>query len=240
MCRLLNTKLKFSSAFHPQTDDQTEVVNRSLGDLLRCLVGDMVKTWDLILPMAEFEYNSSVNRTTGRSPFEIVLGLQPRKPIDLVPLPILDRPSAKADAFADHIRNIHADVRRKIALRNISYNKPILHRRHIEFEVGDQVMVRVRPKRFPTNKYRKFQYHSVGPYKILKKINSNAYVLDLPDHICTTSILKILLFIIVTLMLTQKRSLLLVFLLFLMFVMKLKISWTPILFQLVEEATRSI
>ena len=81
--KMLNTKLKFSSAFHPQTEGQTEVVNRSLGDLLRCLVGEHVSNWDQILPMAEFAYNSSVNRSTGRSPFEIVTGLLPRKPIDL-------------------------------------------------------------------------------------------------------------------------------------------------------------
>lgn len=69
----------------------------------------MVKTLDLLLPMAEFEYNSSINRTTGSSPIEIVLGLQPRKPIDLVPLPISTCPSGEVNAFTDHIRYIHAD-----------------------------------------------------------------------------------------------------------------------------------
>ena len=59
----MGIKLKFSIAFHPQTDGQTEVVNRTLGNLLRCLVGENLKTWDLILPMAEFAYNGSVNRT---------------------------------------------------------------------------------------------------------------------------------------------------------------------------------
>lgn len=63
--KMLGTKLQFSTAFHPQIDDQTEVVNRSLGDLLRCCVGERTKTWDQILPMVEFAYNSSVNRSTG-------------------------------------------------------------------------------------------------------------------------------------------------------------------------------
>jgi len=82
------TKLKYSTAFHPQTEGQTEVVNRTrtLGHLLRCLVGENLKTWDLILPMAEFTYNGSVNRTICLSPFEIVYGFKLRQSIDLVPM----------------------------------------------------------------------------------------------------------------------------------------------------------
>lgn len=48
--KLLNTSLDMRSAYHPQTDGQTEVTNRSLGNLLRCLVGDSIKTWDSKLP----------------------------------------------------------------------------------------------------------------------------------------------------------------------------------------------
>ena len=65
----MKTDLKFSSSHHPQTDGQTEVVNCSLGDLLRCLVGDKPKGCDMILPQAEFAYNNSINRSTGKSPF---------------------------------------------------------------------------------------------------------------------------------------------------------------------------
>ena len=84
---LLGTKLKFSTTYHPQTDGQTEVMNLSLGNLLRCLVGEHTSNWDLLLPRAEFAYNSSVNRTTGMSPFEIVHGYKPNRPLDLIPLP---------------------------------------------------------------------------------------------------------------------------------------------------------
>ena len=85
---IMGTRLQFSTAYHPQTDGQTEVVNRSLGNLLRCLVGEHVKTWDLILPTAEFAYNRSVNRSTGMSPFEVVSGYKPRMPIDLLPMSV--------------------------------------------------------------------------------------------------------------------------------------------------------
>ena len=49
---LVGTKLKFFTVFHPQTDGQTKVVNRSLGNLLRCLVGEANQNWDSILPTA--------------------------------------------------------------------------------------------------------------------------------------------------------------------------------------------
>ena len=75
--------MKFSSTHHPQTDGQIEVVNRSLGNFLRCLVGDKPKGWDLILPQAKFSYNNSVNRSTGRSPFQILYGSSQRTTLEL-------------------------------------------------------------------------------------------------------------------------------------------------------------
>jgi hypothetical protein len=68
----------FSSTYHPHMDGKTEVVNRSLGDLLRRLVTEHHNSWDNVLPQAEFAYNDSVNRSTGKIPFEIVYGRQPR------------------------------------------------------------------------------------------------------------------------------------------------------------------
>jgi len=73
----MGTHLKFSSASHPQTDGQMEVVNGSLGNLLRCLITDHHTIWDLLMPHAEFAYNSSINRSTGLSPFEIVTSRRP-------------------------------------------------------------------------------------------------------------------------------------------------------------------
>ena len=112
--RLFGNTLKFSSAFHPQTDGQTEVVNRSLGNMLRCLVGVKKGVLDLILSIAEFAYINSVNRSTGKSLFQIVNGYSPRTPIDLVPLPPHMRVSDSAENFAKHIQDLHAEIRRKI------------------------------------------------------------------------------------------------------------------------------
>ena len=86
--RKIGTELSFSTSFHPQTDGQTEVVNRSLGNLLRCLIGENPRNWESILPLAEFAYNSSLNRTINTSPFEVVYGNKPLSVLDLAPLPL--------------------------------------------------------------------------------------------------------------------------------------------------------
>ena len=111
---LVGTKLKFSTAFHPQTDGQTKVVNRSLGNLLRCLVGEANRNWDSILPIAQLAYNSSINRSIGASPFEVVHGYTPRKSLDLLLMSPHVRISEFAEAFARHIQDLHNEIHKKI------------------------------------------------------------------------------------------------------------------------------
>ena len=72
------------------------MVNRSLGNFLRCLVGDKPKGWDLILPQEEFSYNNSVNRIIGRSPFQIVHGSSPRTTPELRKMEQGEKTSAEA------------------------------------------------------------------------------------------------------------------------------------------------
>ena len=68
--------------------------------------------------MAEFVYNNSVNRSTGKSPFEVVIGICPRLPIDLSPLPTEAKPSQEAEQFARHKKDAHDEVRQQIAKNN--------------------------------------------------------------------------------------------------------------------------
>ena len=86
--------------------------------MLRCLVGDKPKGWDLILPQAEFAYNNSVNRSTGRSPFQIVYGSNPRTAPKLRKMEQEERTSAKVEEFAKHIKHLHEEVHAHITKMN--------------------------------------------------------------------------------------------------------------------------
>ncbi|KAE8729552.1 hypothetical protein F3Y22_tig00003518pilonHSYRG00008 [Hibiscus syriacus] len=158
----LGMQLNFSSAYHPQTDDQTEVVNRSLGNLLRCLAGTKLKQWDLALPQAEFSYNRSKNRTTGLSPFEIVYGQNP------------------------------SGVKQTIHESNTKYKTRVdNHRRQVLFDVGDFVWVVLTRDRFPVGEYNKLKDRKIGPCEFVQKINDNAYRLPLPSHLKTSDVFNV-------------------------------------------------
>ena len=119
---------------------------------------------------AEFAYNNSVNRSTGKSPFQIVNGYSPRTPIDLVPLPPHTRVSEPAENFAKHIHDLHVEIRRKISLSNEEYKLATdVHRRSKEFNVGDYVMVRIRPERIPKTFSKNLYARAMGPYSIIRK-----------------------------------------------------------------------
>ena len=87
MWERLETKLNFSNFFHPQTDGQTEVVNRSLSIMLISIMKENHKSWDEYLPHIEFAYNRVVHKTTNISPFEAMYGFNPLTTLDLLPLP---------------------------------------------------------------------------------------------------------------------------------------------------------
>ncbi|KAJ0800640.1 putative nucleotidyltransferase, Ribonuclease H [Helianthus annuus] len=179
----LGAKLQFSSSHHPQTDGQTEVTNRTLGNLLRCLVGDNKKQWDLALPQAEFAYNRSTHSSTGRSPFLVVYGRNPFTPLDLAPLPGVETFSAEGSARAEQIKLIHSQVRAQIEKHNLRYQaRANKHRRKVVFNVGDLVWIFLRQERFPPGRFGKLRDRADGPFRILQRINDNAYKVDLPGH----------------------------------------------------------
>jgi hypothetical protein len=181
--RRFDTSLKFSSTSHPQTDGQTKVVNRTLGNLIRCLSGERPKQWDLTLAQAEFAYNSMLNRSTGKTPFQIVYCQPPHHALDLAPLPKIPRMSIAVKHMADRIKTIQEEVRANLEEANVQYKTSADRKRRAKvYQVGDLVMVYLRKGRLPAGTYNKLNNKKHNPFQILQKINDNAYVADLPTE----------------------------------------------------------
>ncbi|GJW49330.1 putative reverse transcriptase domain, zinc finger, CCHC-type, aspartic peptidase domain protein [Tanacetum coccineum] len=179
----LGAKLHFSSSHHPQTDGQTEVTNRSLRSLLRCLVGDKPKQWDVVLSQAEFAYNRSNHSSTCRSPFFVMYGRNPFTPLDLAPLVGDGLVSAEGDERARQIQELHAQVREQIIKHNLQYQtRANKHCKQVLFEEGDLVWIHLRRAWFPQGRFGKLHPRADGPFRILQKINDNAYKVELPGH----------------------------------------------------------
>jgi transposase InsO family protein len=77
----LDTQLRFSSAYHTQTDDQTERVNQILEDMVRACALQYGRSWDKSLPYTEFFYNNSYQESLKMAPFEMLYGRRCRTPL---------------------------------------------------------------------------------------------------------------------------------------------------------------
>ncbi|GKB58388.1 hypothetical protein Tco_0914574 [Tanacetum coccineum] len=126
---------------------------------------------------------SVVHRTTRKSPFSIVYTNVPKHALDLLELPKGRGSDIAARNMAEDWKMVPKDVKKKIEDSNARYKASTdKHRREKTFNVGDQVMVFLRRERFPVGRYSKLQLKKYGPYRIERKINDNAYVVGLLDH----------------------------------------------------------
>ena len=109
-----------------------------------------------------------------------------------VPLPPHMRVFEPTKNFAKHIHDLHVGIRRKIFLSNKEYKMTVdVHHRYKEFNVGEYVMVHIRPKRIPKSFSKKLYPRAMGPYSIIRKLGSNAYLLDLPNDMDVSPVFNV-------------------------------------------------
>ena len=170
----------FSTTCHPQTDGQTESVNRTLSTLLRAIIKSNIKTWEDCLPHVEFAYNRAVHSATKLSPFHVVYGFNPLSPLDLFALPLKEQTNLDGKQKAEFVKSLHEQVRKNIEERTKMYERQKNKgRKELVLAPGDQVWVHMRKERFPAERKSKLLPRKDGPFKVLKRINNNAYQIDL-------------------------------------------------------------
>jgi transposase InsO family protein len=141
--RLQGTQLRMSTAYHPQTDGQTEVVNRCLENYLRCFVGDKPKEWTRWLSWAEWWYNTTYHSAIKMTPFEAVYGRAP---------PIIPTYNARSSSVDELDRTLQDRTKVLRILKDHLHaaqarmkQQADKHRSEREFEVGDWVFLRLQP-----------------------------------------------------------------------------------------------
>jgi hypothetical protein len=180
----LGTTLSMSTAYHPQTDGQTENANRTLEIMLRSVVNFEQDDWEDHLAAAELAVNNARNETTGLSPFYMFYGREARLPLDLALTPLTQArssPSA-ADALARwRAALVRAQETTKAAQkRQKKYADE--DRRELSFSVGDRVLLATAHLKLvgESKRARKFTERYIGPFRVKRVINANAYELELP------------------------------------------------------------
>lgn len=181
--KALGTKLSLSSAYHPQTDGQTERTIQSLEDLLRACVLDSQDSWDELLPLVEFTYNNSYHASIGMAPYEALYGRRCRTPLCwfqngehlLVGPELVQQTTDKIKLIQDRMRTAQS--------RQKSYAD--VRRRELEFEAGDHVFLRVTPTTGVGRaiKSRKLTPKFIGPYQIIERVGTVAYRVALPSFL---------------------------------------------------------
>jgi hypothetical protein len=177
---LLGTDLRFSTAFHPQTDGQSERTIQTLENFLRPYVERNPTSWSQQLPLAEFAANNAENVATGYTPFFLSTGDHP-----IMPTAILK------GKVSTNVESVQVMVERmKTALEEAQANLSLAQsracyqanksRRVEQFEVGDEVVLATRNLRIDQHLPSKLRRRWVGPMRVAKVISPVAYQLDLP------------------------------------------------------------
>ncbi|GJS57010.1 putative reverse transcriptase domain-containing protein [Tanacetum coccineum] len=181
--KALGTRLDMSTAYHPQTDGESERTIQTLEDMLRVCVIDFGGNWDVHLPLVKFSYNNSYHSSIRCAPFEALYGRKCRSPVLWAEIgeSSLIRPELVQET-TDKVVLIKEKL--KVA-RDHQKSYADNRRKPLEFEVGDKVLLKVSPwkgvMRF--GKKGKLAPRYVGPFEIYERIGPVAYRFRLPKEL---------------------------------------------------------
>ncbi|GKC41265.1 putative reverse transcriptase domain-containing protein [Tanacetum coccineum] len=179
----LGTRLDMSTAYHPQTDGQSERTIQTLEDMLRACVMDFGGSWDTHLPLIEFSYNNSYHTSIKCAPFEALYGRKCRSPViwtevgesQLIGPEIVQETTEKIVQIKERLKTARS--------RQKSYADK--RRKPLEFQVGDRVLLKVSPWKGVVRfgKKGKLAPRYVGPFEIVECVGPVAYRLKLPQEL---------------------------------------------------------
>jgi hypothetical protein len=190
----LGTQLTMSTAFHPQTDGQTERANRTLEEMMRSFVNFKQTDWDQHLVAAEVAVNSSQHASTGYTPFYLNYGREVTLPLDLA---VEEARRGKNPEASEVIRQLHASLQQAqqnlLKAQHRQADGADRSRRDVTFRVGDRVLLSTAHLRMLGDGSRapKFNSKFIGPFRIKRVVNTNAFELELPLQLQIHPVLNI-------------------------------------------------
>jgi len=182
--RLSGTQLRLSSVYHPQSDGQTEVLNRVIEQYLRSFVHRRSGSWGKLLLWVEWSHNTTWNAATGSTPYEVTFG---RKPFNF---PEYLTGTSKVDAVDEMLTNREETfllIRKKLLKAQELMKKYADHkRREVVYQPGEWVMIKLRPRRQISAKPQlgssgKLLKRYYGPFQVVNRVGPVAYRLKLPE-----------------------------------------------------------
>nr|GEW78683.1 putative reverse transcriptase domain-containing protein [Tanacetum cinerariifolium] len=181
--KALGTQLDLSTAYHPETDGQSERTIQTLEDMLWACVIDFGSSWDKHLSLVEFSYNNSYHASIKAAPFEALYGRKCRSPICWSE--VGESQLTGPELVQETTEKIVQIKNRLLTARSGRKSYADLKRRLTEFEVGDKVMSKVSPWRgvIRFGKRGKLSLRFIGPFEVIERIRPVAYKLELPDKL---------------------------------------------------------
>lgn len=179
----LGTRLDLSTAFHPQTDGQSERTIQILEDMLRACILDFGGSWDQYLPLMEFAYNNSYQSSIQMAPFEALYGRRYRSPIGW--FEVGESRLVGPDLIQEAIEKVQLIRDRLVTAQSRQKSYADRRRRPLEFSVGEHVFLRVSPMKgiLRFGRKGKLSPRFIGPFEILERVGQVAYRLALPPDI---------------------------------------------------------